>query len=354
MKRELTNHLQAARRIALATAVAALAAAAAPAGAGAVTIGPGNVFSAPGVAVDAAGTAYIAWRGPESGLGSLQFCRLPRGASACDVRQAIAAPGDTVTRAFVVVSGARVVVLQYRYGVEVGMYSFTSADRGATFGPAVKVGTIPFSEAVPGPGDTLSGVTNAASIGGAFQNVPLPGGAADAYAALWGTDLPYNGAVGLVDAATPLAIFGTGSDVAQFRRYVGTGALNDAASWSAPGDLGIARYPKLAGGPTGLALLASNAASPATLYARKFNGTAFGAPATITTGFDPPSLHAFQDAAGRSTRSSCATPPTACTSTTRSPTTSRRGARARCSCRASPRPAGSAGRGSRRLPITSA
>jgi hypothetical protein len=296
MRRAFSQHLRTTRRIASA---AVIAAAAAPAVAGAVTIGPANVFGAPGVAVDAAGTAYIAWRGPESGLGSLQFCRLPRGASACDVRSAIPAPGDTVTRAFVVVSGTRVVVLQYRYGVEVGMYSFTSADRGVTFGPAVKVGTIPFSEAVPGPGDTLSGVTNAASIGGAFQNVPLAGGAADTYAALWGTDLPYNGAVGLIDAATPLAIFGTGSDAAQFRRYGGGGSLNDAANWTPAVDLGIARYPKLAGGPTGLALLASNASSPATLYSRKFNGTTFGPPAAVFTGADPPSLHVFQDAGGR-------------------------------------------------------
>src|SRR5205085_11290148 len=176
----------------------------------------------------------------------------------CDVRQAIAAPGDTVTRAFVVVSGARVVVVQFRYGVESGMFAFTANDRGVTFGAGVPVGTIAFSDAVPGPGNTLSGVTNAASIGGAFQNVPLGGRAAAGYAALWGGELPYNGAVGLVDAATPLAIFATGSDAAQFRRYGGSGSLNDAASWSAPGDLGIARYPKLAGGPGGLVMLASD------------------------------------------------------------------------------------------------
>ncbi|MDX6679386.1 MAG: hypothetical protein QOE31_3438 [Solirubrobacteraceae bacterium] len=300
MRRELRQHLRTTRRIAAAVPLAALACAAAPAvaGAAAVTIGPANVFSAPGVAVDAAGTAYIAWRGPEPGLGSLQFCRLPRGASACNVRHAIAAPGDSVTRAFVVVSGTRVVVVQYRYGVENGMFAFTSTDGGVTFGAGVQVGTIPFSDAVPGPGDTLSGVTNAASIGGAFQNVPLAGGAATTYAALWGGELPYNGAVGLVDAATPLAIFATGSDVAQFRRF-SAGSPNDAAGWTPPADLGVASYPKLAGGPTGLALLASNGGFPPTLYARKFNGTTFGAPVTVTSGASPSSLHAFQDAGGR-------------------------------------------------------
>ena len=65
----------------------------APAGAGAatpLTIGSGHK---PGVAVDAAGTAYIAWYGPESSITSLNFCRLPRGAAACDVSTTIAAPG---------------------------------------------------------------------------------------------------------------------------------------------------------------------------------------------------------------------------------------------------------------------
>lgn len=303
MSDENGHRRRAARRMARVVALAAIVAAATPAHAGAVTIGPGNVHSAPGVAVDAAGTAYIAWRGPEAGVGSLQFCRLPRGATACDLRHAIAAPGDSVSRAFVIVSGARVVVVQYRYGdpTITGVLAFTSTDGGATFDAGRIVGTVPFSEAVPGPGDTLSGVPNAASIGGALQNVPLDGVSPPPplFAELWGGDHPYNGAVGLLDAVTPLAIFGTGGDAAQFRRYGGSGSLNDAASWTAPADLGVARYPKLAGGPSGLVMLATSDGVPATLFARRFDGTTFGAPASVATGADPPSLHAFQDAGGR-------------------------------------------------------
>ena len=91
--------------IKLVTALAATCACAlaAPAGAGAVTLGPGAM---PGLAVDAAGTAYIAWSGPGSPA-SLQFCRLPRGATACDIRHAIVAPGTDDSRAFVAVSGSR-------------------------------------------------------------------------------------------------------------------------------------------------------------------------------------------------------------------------------------------------------
>ena len=49
----------------------------------------------PSVAVDAAGTAYLAWYGPESGTTSLQFCRVPRGATACDLARTIPAPGTS-------------------------------------------------------------------------------------------------------------------------------------------------------------------------------------------------------------------------------------------------------------------
>jgi hypothetical protein len=246
--------------------------------------------------MDAAGTAYIAWRGPESGAGSLQFCRLPRGATTCDIRSATDAPGDTVSRAFVTVSGTRVVVAQYRYGAASGMYLFTSVDGGANFGPGQIVGSLPFFEAVQGPGDTFSGVTNAESVGEAFQNVPLSGGATAGYATL-SADHPYNGAVGLIDASTPLAVFTNGSDAAQFRYYDGAGSINDVTNWTPPVDVGLARYPKLAGGPTGLFLFATTADN--TVFVRKWTGANFGEPVTVAGGADPSTLHAVQDAAGR-------------------------------------------------------
>ena len=40
----------------------------------------------PSVAIDPAGTAYVAWLGGESSDKTLQFCRIPCGAAACDVR----------------------------------------------------------------------------------------------------------------------------------------------------------------------------------------------------------------------------------------------------------------------------
>ena len=255
----------------------------------------------PGLAVDAAGTAYIAWSGPENPA-SLQFCRLPRGATACDSRHAIVTPGTTESRAFVTVSGGRVVVVQYRHGADVpdtqAVYEFISVNRGASFDAGRKVGTIPFFEAVAGPGNTLSGVTDAGGGGMLFQNVPLDGSPATPLSAqLAGVDHPYRGTVGLIDASTPLAVFTAGNDAAQFRRYDGSGELNAAANWTPAADLGIASYPKLAGGPGGLYLLAT--AADNSVFARKWNGTTFGALVPVAGGADAPTLHAFQDASGR-------------------------------------------------------
>jgi hypothetical protein len=264
------------------------------AAAGAVTVGQGD--NAPGVAVDAAGTAYIAW----DNHNTLQFCRLPRGASACDISHSIAAPGATTLRAFVAVSGSRVVVVQYRYPLTgadppPAIWAFTSTNRGASFDAGHSVGTLPFFDAVFGPGDTLSGVTNNQA---AFQNVPLDGGSAGAAFATLSTDYLYQGTVGLLDAATPLAVFTGAGDTAVARRYDGSGSLNDATNWTPAEALGVARYPKLAGGPSGLFLLAT-AADDHTVFARKWTGSAFGAAATVGGGATSPTLAAFEDAAGR-------------------------------------------------------
>ena len=114
----------------------------------------------------------------------------------------------------------------------------------------------------------------------AFQNVPLGGGATVAKAVLSATHQNL-ASVGLVDAGTPLAVF-TSDTAAQWRRYDGSGSLNDVANWTPAVDIGVASYPKLAGGPIGLFLLAGDGASSLTV--RKFTGNGFGPPVTIGPG----------------------------------------------------------------------
>jgi hypothetical protein len=269
----------------------------APSTAGAFSIGPGEQ---PGLAVDAAGTAYIAWNGPSA---SLQFCRLPRGAAACDIRYAIPAAGASIRRPFLAQIGSRVSILQTRYPLQggdppAGLYRFTSEDGGATFGAAEQVGTLDMYDGVVGPGASVSGVTDSSAQGGAFQNVSLiTYGGTLPLAQLWGGDHPYGGSVGLIDAATPLVIFANGSGAAQFRRYAGSGDLDDAANWTPAADIGTVSYTHLTGGPMGLFLITTN--PDGTLVSRKFDGTTFGADVAISAGVSAPSVHAFEDAGGR-------------------------------------------------------
>jgi hypothetical protein len=118
--------------------------------------------------------------------------------------------------------------------------------------------------------------------------------------ALLSSDHPYGGTVGLIDAVTPLSVFTTANGLGQFRRYGGSGSLNDAASWTRARDLGfVNQHTKLAGGPSGLFLLGSTSPGGDQLFVRKWNGTTFGPPAMLGTGGTPATQHLFQDAAGR-------------------------------------------------------
>ena len=292
-------HRLTARLLPAAALLAALALPAAAPAASPLAIGTGHK---PGVAVDAAGTAYIAWYGGEPSVTSLQFCRLPRGAGACARRGQIAAPNTSLSRPFVTVSGSTVRVAQYRYevpgGIPSGVFEFVSADGGNTFAPATRIGDIAFDEAVQGPGDTLSAATNASSAGLQLQNMPLGGGGASAPATLSTTHV-YNGSVGLVDAGTPLTVFSAGNSLSRSRRYDGSGDMNLAANWTPAVDLGYADYPRLAGGPSGLFLLAGTESRG--LEVRRYDPLAdrFGPGAALAAAGDDAQDHITQDAAGR-------------------------------------------------------
>jgi hypothetical protein len=242
-----------------------------------VSIGPGVE---PDVAVDAPGTAYIAWIGDEPGTTSLHFCRLPRGAAACDVNAPITVPGTSLTRPFVTVSGAQVRVFTYRYGLTGPRfdadYMFTSQDRGATFDSGVQVGTNAFYDAVEGPGNGVSLVANNSSL---YQRVPTDGSGMALTQAHLGDDHPYTPSL----AITPngiLAVFANGSGAAQFRLHASGGDPNDIATWTAPLDFSAyAGYMRLATGPSGTFLLSDN--STGRKVVQRFNGNGFGPPVPL-------------------------------------------------------------------------
>ena len=189
-------------------------------------------------------------------------------------------------------------VVSYRYGLTGArfdeVWEFTSADGGATFDAGHPVGIAPFDEAVRGPGDTLTVATNAESTGLAVQNVPLDGSTAGTSQAILSADHPYNGTVGLAGAATASRSSPTARAT---RRSPRAGALNDAATWTPPVDIGYADYPRLAGGPSGLFLLSGTVAN--TLTVRKFDGTTFDAGVKIADHADDAQAHLAEDPAGR-------------------------------------------------------
>jgi len=264
-----------------------------------VTIGEG--FK-PGVAVDPAGTAYIAWYGTETVTTTLQFCRLPRGATACDVRKPITALGTTLTRPFVTVTGSMVRVISYRYGLTGdrfdAVYVHTSIDGGTSFDAGRPFGSVPYSDATNGPGEAISFATNAYTFGEVYEHAPSNGTAPPAQRAILSTDHPYSGTVALLDANTPVVAFADGSGNAQFRRYNGTGDPNSESSWAAPKDIGHDEYVHLASGPSGLFLKGKTAAS--TLEVRRFDGTTFAPGVTVPDGNgELPQSHLAEDAAGR-------------------------------------------------------
>ena len=123
-------------------------------------------------------------------------------------------------------------VLSYRYGFTStpfdGVLLFTSTDGGATFGPGQLVGSIPFYDAVSGPGASVSLITSAVTEGMLFQNVPTDGSSVGTQKANFGTTHPYLGTVALIDGTTPLASSTAARAWACSAATTGAGNLNDA------------------------------------------------------------------------------------------------------------------------------
>src|SRR3954469_1602913 len=251
-----------------------------PAGAhaaGRVLIGDGVE---PAVTVDPAGTAYIAWIGHEPSTTTLHFCRLPRGAAACDINSPIATPGTSLTRPFVMVTGAVVRVFSYRYGLSGprfdAVYMFTSQDGGVSFDAGVQVGTVAFYDAVQGPGNGVSLVENNSAV---FQRVPADGTGPATLEAHLADDHPYNPSLAITPSAI-LAVFANGSGAAQFRLQQSGGDPNQIATWTPAQDFSpYAAYLRLATGLTGTFLMSAN--TPGNKVVQRFNGTGFAPPVEL-------------------------------------------------------------------------
>lgn len=229
----------------------------------------------PDVHVDAAGTAHVVWvvGGPpaENGVGNDQvhYCRIPRGAKACD--NPSLTPFDPATTPSEDFAGPRIlqlgdglVMLTQRYPVvrdhpdgatsDSTLYASTSTDGGTTWSAPVIVGTQgPQGGALVwgGAAPRISVISDTQTGGTVVQTV-TPGQYTRARALLGPGNEAYSGRLAL-DGEQPVAAFTDLSGYAVVRRLPPGGDPQDPDAWSRAvvPDLDAV---DLAGGPAGVYL----------------------------------------------------------------------------------------------------
>jgi hypothetical protein len=227
-----------------------------------IPLGPGKT---PDVLVDAAGTAHIVWNeeAPAGGSDITHYCRIPRGATACDNPSGTPFPPVTapysadVDGPKIAQLGDGLVVLSHRYPAVVRQpdgqdrdsttYMWSSVDGGQTFtGPAI-VGTSEINGDVAVVGDRIAVISDTVTGGTSAQ--VLSGGVFDAVPILLGPgDAAYDGTIA-DDAGAPIAAFRGLDNVITIRRWTGAGDIHDPGTWSAARLPGV--QPSLATGPGG-------------------------------------------------------------------------------------------------------
>ena len=249
--------------------------------------------SDPDVAVDGAGNAHIVWEANPAT--TINYCRVPRGATTCDLTRVLDPPGEGIGRStYVFAPSANTVVVATHRSDELN-YTFTSADNGNSFGAPAENGTLDWEGgAVYGPGASVSGVSPS---GRTYQRAGAGVGSAST------TFSPgFNGLYGAVAllGTAPFVVTSDGANTT-FYRHSGSGEPNHAATWNPPvGITPAGSTPRLAGGSAGLAMIytVSTPENASELHARKFDGSNFG-PATVLTTLDAIEYDLVTDASGR-------------------------------------------------------
>lgn len=269
-----------------------------------------GVGEKPDVHVDAAGTAHIVWN--EDRIGEVpdvtHYCRLKRGATACDNPNPTPMPIDVPYASDdggpkIMQLGTQLVVLSHRYPPVVRhpdgsdrdrtTYAWTSSDGGTTWtGPGIVGDVLPSGDAVLGGGANprIAVITDRVTGGTSLQIIDA-GNYTNRSALLGPGDDAYDGTVAAEGDGFVAAFGGLNGGITV--RRSGAGDPSDPNTWTAariPGEL-----PRLAGGPRGTFLLSREG----TWRVRSVTGGAPGAPTTISPG-DVAQTRAFtQDPSGR-------------------------------------------------------
>lgn len=285
-----------------------------------VVLGPGR---RPNVLVDAAGTAHIVWTqdgGDSPDL--LRYCRLKRGATACDNPPATHAffpeqPGEYNSPAFnedfagprVVAIGDELALITHRYpnsvekpdggDVSRSTYMWVSDDGGSSFtGPGLVGNGEPTGGAAvfrTPSGDARIGLISDTRTGGTFFQAIAPGlytGAQVNFGA-GGPDRAYSGSLAAA-GDRPIAAFSDLQNRTYIRQWSGAGDPNDPGQWSETATTGS--EPRLASGPSGTFMVTGQTLG-GPLQVRRLDGTAPGRATTVVP--DGTSIRDFfQDAGG--------------------------------------------------------
>jgi hypothetical protein len=299
-------------RLALATASLCIGLIAAAPALGATPVPVNGVAGgAPDIAVDGGGTAHISWvdGGPSPEVAG--YCQLARGAGAVTNCETFGGISMFVGyRAHVFTRPNEVIVAHARYGGGAGndgLWSDRSTDNGLTFPPANRSLIADRSdphEAVYGPGDTITTITEFTTGGAVVQNAPAFNAAAtETNEAKVASGNSEEAAIGIHEGH-PVAVYDlqTNPGVLAWRMHT-SGPINNVLNWGSEGTIssnGIttAFGPALAGGTNGLFLFWQETGSPDTGWVSKFTGSGWSPRVQIVgEGFGSYDLH--QDPAGR-------------------------------------------------------
>ena len=275
--------------IALGLSAALLAAA--PADAAVFDLSTDPRAQKPDVAFDASGTAHVAWNvgSPAGDADPLVYCRVPRGASACDLTRTFTLPLDGRQPHVLIARSGDVLVVQPRccFAGE-RVYAVRSADGGATFTEPTVISERFYgvgAEAEFGPGDfsvSLVGGFGGGNEGLIYQSAPLDSTTTQA-ADLTNDDWTkaFHPSVGFPDPVRPLVAYAGGPTGAPsqvyFRAWGGSGPYNDPASWGPETHVVAGDEPKLASGLSGVYLMYEDPAHPRQYHVRRFDGNGFPA-----------------------------------------------------------------------------
>ena len=290
--------------LALLALLAASAQAATP-----IDLGPG---SRPHVTVDRSGSAHLTWIQSRSGDSDLaKYCLLPTGKPACITTSDFTYPNDPNNGSdsgvwpLLPTGGAdRILVLDARCCRNyASKFLYTSTDGGRTFTPAggteigddnnlgssIEGGTIYLPAGSLGrPDESILTFNDEATVGLSLQvtGTTGPPPAATSNNILTGGDAT-NGSVGYSTGTLVVAWLDIDDDNVYFRKWSGTGDVNDNATWGpiTPIEVtSIEAAPRLAYGPSGIFIAYNQGGqngAPIKTVVRHFNGTGWDPPTTL-------------------------------------------------------------------------